>query len=96
LPASILERGKMGFGAPLGLWFRSDLGPFVQERLLAATSPIYDYLEKEPVARLVREHMAAKADLSPRIWALLTFESWLRQERGLVASKPLEAARVVP
>jgi asparagine synthase (glutamine-hydrolysing) len=25
LPASILARGKMGFGAPLGAWFRKDL-----------------------------------------------------------------------
>ena len=82
LPESILERGKMGFGAPLGAWFRGDLGPFVKERLLDARSPLYEYLEPAPVARLVAEHMAEKADLSPQIWALLTLESWLRQERG--------------
>ena len=34
LPASILARGKMGFGAPLGVWFRGDLQPLVRERLL--------------------------------------------------------------
>ena len=83
LPASILERGKMGFGAPLGAWFRSDLGPFVKDRLLDPASPIYDYLQKEPVARLVADHMAETADLSPRIWALLTLESWLRQTKGV-------------
>ncbi|HVQ31110.1 MAG TPA: asparagine synthase (glutamine-hydrolyzing) [Vicinamibacteria bacterium] len=83
LPASILERGKMGFGAPLGAWFRSDLGPFVKDRLLDPRSPIYDYLQKEPVARMVADHMAETADLSPRIWALLTLESWLRQERDV-------------
>jgi asparagine synthase (glutamine-hydrolysing) len=82
LPSSILGRGKMGFGAPLGAWFRGDLGPFVTERLLDGRSPIYDYLEKEPVARLVAEHMAEKVDVSPKIWALLTLESWLRQESG--------------
>jgi asparagine synthase (glutamine-hydrolysing) len=80
LPPSILERGKMGFGAPLGAWFRSDLGPFVKDRLLDPRSPIYEYLRREPVASLVADHMAETADLSPRIWALLTLESWLRQE----------------
>ena len=85
LPESILERGKMGFGAPLGAWFRSDLGPFVNDRLLDPGSPIYDYLQKAPVARLVADHMAETADLSPRIWSLLTLESWLRQERDLRA-----------
>jgi asparagine synthase (glutamine-hydrolysing) len=50
LPDSIMARGKMGFGAPLGAWFRSDLHGFVRERLLEPTSPIYEYLRPEPVA----------------------------------------------
>ncbi len=82
LPPSILARGKMGFGAPLGVWFRGDLQPLVKERLLPATSPIYDYLRPEPVAELIAAHMAHAADLSPQIWALLTLESWLRQTKG--------------
>jgi asparagine synthase (glutamine-hydrolysing) len=82
LPSSILKRGKMGFGAPLGTWFRGDLGPFVRQRLLDPASPLYAYLEREPVRQLVDTHMAQKADVSPKIWALLTLESWLRQEAG--------------
>jgi asparagine synthase (glutamine-hydrolysing) len=82
LPPSILARGKMGFGAPLGAWFRGDLWPFVNERLLDPRSPIYEYLEPQPVRRLVAEHGTERADLSAKIWALLTFESWLRQEPG--------------
>jgi asparagine synthase (glutamine-hydrolysing) len=79
LPPSILARGKMGFGAPLGTWFRGDLQPLVQERLLPATSPLYEHLRPEPVAALVAAHMSHSADLSPQIWSLLTLESWLRQ-----------------
>jgi asparagine synthase (glutamine-hydrolysing) len=82
LPPSILARAKMGFGAPLGAWFRSDLNGLVKERLLDPVSPLYEYLRPEPVAALVRSHMAAAADLSPQIWALLTLESWLRQEKA--------------
>ncbi len=82
LPDSILTRGKMGFGAPLGAWFRSDLDGFVRERLLDPASPLYEYLRPEPVAHLLKRHGAATADLSAQIWALLTLESWLRQERG--------------
>ena len=82
LPASVLSRGKMGFGAPLGAWFRGELDGLVKERLLDAASPIYEYLRPEPVATLVASHRRAAADLSPQIWALLTLESWLRQERS--------------
>ena len=53
LPESILTRGKMGFGAPLGAWFRSDLDGFVRERLLDPASPLYEYLRPEPVAELL-------------------------------------------
>ncbi len=82
LPESILARGKMGFGAPLGAWFRGELDGLVRERLLDTASPIYEYLRPEPVERLLARHRNAAADLSPQIWALLTLESWLRQERG--------------
>ncbi len=82
LPGSILARGKMGFGAPLGAWFRSDLHGLVRERLLDPASPVYEVLRPEPVAALVARHGSASADLSAQIWALLTLESWLRQEKG--------------
>jgi asparagine synthase (glutamine-hydrolysing) len=90
LPPSILARGKMGFGAPLGAWFRSDLNGLVQERLLDPASPLYEYLRPDPVTRLVRSHMTAAADLSPQIWALLTLESWLRQEKEGPARPAME------
>jgi asparagine synthase (glutamine-hydrolysing) len=82
LPESILTRGKMGFGAPLGAWFRSDLAGFVRERLADPGSPLYEYLRKEAVDEVVARHGTARADLSAQIWSLLTLESWLRQERG--------------
>jgi asparagine synthase (glutamine-hydrolysing) len=88
LPESILKRGKMGFGAPLGAWFRSDLDGFVRERLLDPASPLYEYLRPEPVADLLKRHGAATADLSAQIWALLTLESWLRQEKNWGAPRP--------
>ena len=82
LPESILTRGKLGFGAPLGAWFRSDLQGFVRERLLDPESPLYEYLRREAVEGVLARHGAARADLSAQIWALLTLESWLRQEKG--------------
>jgi asparagine synthase (glutamine-hydrolysing) len=82
LPESILARGKVGFGAPLGAWFRGELDGLVRERLLDPRSPIYEYVRPGPVATLVASHRRAATDLSPQIWALLTLESWLRQEPG--------------
>jgi asparagine synthase (glutamine-hydrolysing) len=87
LPESILARGKMGFGVPLGAWFRGELAGLVRERLLDPSSPVFEYLRPGPVAALVARHGSAQADLSPQIWALLTLESWLRQEKGWSVSR---------
>jgi asparagine synthase (glutamine-hydrolysing) len=81
LPPATLSRGKSGFGAPLGTWFRGALGSFVRDRLLDPASPIVEYLRPEGVANLVLQHQEKAADLSPQIWTLLTLESWLRQEK---------------
>jgi asparagine synthase (glutamine-hydrolysing) len=79
VPTEILRRPKAGFGVPVGAWLRR--GPaFVKDRLLAPTSPIYAYLEREPVAELVRGHLAGERDVSAELWSLLTLESWLGQE----------------
>ncbi len=88
LPPSILARGKMGFGAPLGAWFRSDLAGFVRERLLDPGSALNEYLEPTRVAAVVEHHMAGAGDVSARLWALLTLESWLRQSRGAATATP--------
>ena len=65
LPESILARGKMGFGAPLGAWFRGELDGLVRERLLDPASPIYEYLRPEPVAALVAAHRARHGGPEP-------------------------------
>jgi asparagine synthase (glutamine-hydrolysing) len=81
LPESILRRGKMGFGVPLGAWFRGELQSRVRERLLDPSSPLFEWVRPAPVAKLVDRHGQGAADLSPQIWTLLTLESWLRQEK---------------
>ncbi len=71
----------MGFGVPLAEWFRGDLRDYLQDQL-SASSAVYDYLDREYVARLLREHLARRADHSHRLWLLLTFAVWLRSIAG--------------
>lgn len=86
LPPSVLKRKKMGFGIPLPTWLRTSWRPLVEESLLSEASHLRGWLKKEPVARMVRDHMEAKADYGHQIWALLTLELWLR--RGRYTSPP--------
>jgi asparagine synthase (glutamine-hydrolysing) len=96
VPEPILKRGKMGFGVPLATWFRGELASFVRETL-APGALLYEYLHPGPVGRLIDEHAAARADHSPKIWTLLTLETWLRSlraARAAPAGKEPREARV--
>jgi len=78
IPSKILTRGKKGFGVPLGAWFRGELRDYVQDLLLASNSRSRDYLNPEYITRIVEEHMQGSRDHGQRLWAILTFEVWLR------------------
>ncbi len=77
LPAEILHRGKMGFGVPLGTWFRGGLRNYLHDRL-TGDAKISDYLDRDAVAKLLSEHERGIADHALRLWTLLTLEVWLR------------------
>jgi asparagine synthase (glutamine-hydrolysing) len=78
LPPAILGRGKMGFGLPLGTWFRGDLQDYVKDHLGSKVSLLTRYVRPEAVEAVIDSHMRGQADHEHQIWALLTMELWLR------------------
>jgi asparagine synthase (glutamine-hydrolysing) len=91
VPREIARRGKMGFGVPLGAWFRGELREYLDDYLLSRDAAYRSYLSPEFVAGLVRRHREGPVDLSLQLWSLLTFEIWLRQLPGWVAERRAEA-----
>ncbi len=78
LPPDLLKRKKHGFGVPVGHWFRHQLRPLVDEMLLSPSARLREYLEQGAIRRLFQEHLQGARDHGHRLWALLTFEQWLR------------------
>lgn len=78
LPASIRNRGKMGFGVPLDHWFRDELRPLLEETILSERAAARGFFRPDEVRRLVDEHVARRWDHSYRLWSLLVFETWQR------------------
>jgi asparagine synthase (glutamine-hydrolysing) len=79
LPTDILARRKMGFGVPLGAWFRGELRDMVRDLLLAPRTRQRGLFKPSWIERLLQVHDAGRRDCSARLWALLCFELWLRQ-----------------
>ncbi len=78
VPPSILSRAKMGFGVPLGRWFRSQWRPLVEEELVSADSPVFTHLSRDRVLRWVREHMSGAHDHGQKLFCLTTLSIWLK------------------
>jgi asparagine synthase (glutamine-hydrolysing) len=79
LPAENLNRRKMGFGVPIGHWFRGRLQPFLRETLLAEASLNRGLFRPAEVRRLVELHTRGERDYSPQLWTLLMLELWFQR-----------------
>jgi asparagine synthase (glutamine-hydrolysing) len=79
LPAENLDRRKMGFGVPIGHWFRGQLQPFLRETLLAEASLKRGLFRPEAVTRMVELHTRGERDYSPQLWTLLMLELWFQR-----------------
>src|SRR5262252_780701 len=91
IPPEIDRRPKMGFGVPLGTWFRGQLREYVRDVLLAPNARYRDSLSGPFVERLVDLHLSGRANVGPQLWALVTYERWLQLLAGW-----RRTARLVP
>jgi asparagine synthase (glutamine-hydrolysing) len=78
VPKEAIYRRKMGFGVPIGKWFREDLKNFVQETLLSERALKRNILKPEVVKRYVTEHIEGKKDYAFQLWTLLMLELWFQ------------------
>ncbi|THV58104.1 asparagine synthase (glutamine-hydrolyzing) [Flagellimonas alvinocaridis] len=77
-PENFLERGKQGFGSPVGDWLRSNL----KKELLSYIEP--DFLARQGlfnidyVNTLVNDHITGKKDSTYSVWAYYCFQKWYK------------------
>ena len=78
LPAPILSRAKMGFGIPLGSWFRGGLKGFWEEHVLSPRALSRGYFREDALRGMWAEHQSGRRDHGYRLWALLMLELFHR------------------
>lgn len=76
VPKENIYRRKMGFGIPIGSWFRNELKGFVNETLLCDRSLNRGYFKADALKNMITLHIAKKADYTFPIWSLLMLELW--------------------
>lgn len=79
LPSENLDRRKMGFGVPIGHWFRGKMQPFLREVVLSEKALKRGLFRPEEVKQLVELHTRAERDYSHQLWTLLMLELWFQR-----------------
>ncbi|MDD5136889.1 MAG: asparagine synthase (glutamine-hydrolyzing) [Candidatus Omnitrophica bacterium] len=79
VPDKNLHRRKMGFGMPVGAWFRNELKGLMEETVFSASSFSSLYFKKDVVRKMVEDHVGKRRDLAPQLWALLMLELWYQR-----------------
>jgi asparagine synthase (glutamine-hydrolysing) len=79
VPREVIYRRKMGFGVPLGSWFRGEMKDFVRGVLLSEKSLSRGIVKPEMVERYVAEHIDGKRDHTYQVWTLLMLELWFQR-----------------
>jgi len=79
VPEENLTRAKMGFGIPIGQWFRGSMKSFLCETLLSEKALGRGLFDRERVRQMVDQHIAGKVDHDQRLWSLLMLELWFER-----------------
>lgn len=88
LQSDILYRDKMGFSVPLGEWFRGPLKDRVRSALSGPVLEETGIFDMDRLGAIVDQHQSGVREHSAAMWALLMFESFVRE----VHSEPPAAA----
>ncbi|MFC1667390.1 asparagine synthase (glutamine-hydrolyzing) [Candidatus Omnitrophota bacterium] len=78
LPDSIIKREKVGFGVPIGRWFRAELKDYAYDVLMSDVFVKRGYFKKRCIKKILDEHTSGKVNNGNKIWCLLNLEIWSR------------------
>lgn len=77
LPAQLVHRRKVGFGVPIGQWFR-DVPELtdVLHQILAANSTACSIVDRRILQKMIDDHLSGRQDHAEVLWTLSNLEVW--------------------
>src|SRR5687767_6811987 len=76
LPSENIGRRKMGFGVPIGQWFRGEFQQLLRDTLLTEKSLGRGLFKPEGVRRMIEVHASGERDYGTPLYVLLMLELW--------------------
>jgi asparagine synthase (glutamine-hydrolysing) len=75
LPSFVIKRPKKGFGTPIDIWFKKEMGGYVRDQLLDGRVS-QKLFESHVLEEMIGKHRSGKEDFQRHLFALLMLEKW--------------------
>jgi asparagine synthase (glutamine-hydrolysing) len=79
VPATLVDRPKMGFGVPIGSWLRGRLRPWAERLLDEKRLAHQGLLDVGPVRLAWSQHLAGRRDNAYALWDVLVLQAWIER-----------------
>jgi asparagine synthase (glutamine-hydrolysing) len=80
LPRDVLYRPKMGFGVPLGKWFRGPLKDRLRSTIVEGGLADTGLFNQRYLEQLVADHQSGRREYSAPLWSLLMFQAAIQND----------------
>ena len=80
VPASLIERPKMGFGVPLDNWLRGPLRDWAEDLLAEQRLRAEGIFDPAPIQQKWQAHVGGRANCAYHLWTVLMFQAWFEQQ----------------
>ncbi len=79
VPKDLIDRPKMGFGVPVGLWLRGPLREWAEALLDESLLKDQGFFNIDIVRKMWIEHLNGVRNWQSQLWAVLMFQAWLSE-----------------
>ncbi len=76
IPDDIIDRKKMGFGAPMADWLRGDFGHQCEQAVMGSGLLKRGHFDTSHIRQLFDDHRSGRRDTSLYLWTLFNLTSW--------------------
>ncbi len=80
VPKEMMERPKKGFSVPIADWLIGPLRGWAEDLLDERKLEEEGHFNPEPIRRIWGEHLSKKLNWEFRLWDVLMFQAWFRNE----------------
>jgi asparagine synthase (glutamine-hydrolysing) len=77
VPKDIIERPKMGFGVPIGLWLKGPLRDWAETLLDESLLEKQGFFNVGVISKMWAEHISGTRNWQSQLWVVLMFQAWL-------------------